>query len=158
MVFCVADNWACVCHCILLCRHCKVRGGDAAGKQGLPMLIHNSTAGSSTIPSADLKGITTNKKVPTFSGLSKHVIPSAWALGLEITRLQNVQLAGLCWQSMLAMVGDVFEHDEECLTPVCVTCVVQWYLSVSCCLAVASVVTVILVCVVCGLVVRAYLF
>ena len=89
----------------------------------MPRSIHNSIAGSSTIPSADLTGITTNKKVPTFSGLSKHVIPSAWALGLEITRLQNVQLAGLCWQSMLAMAGDVFGHDEECLTPVCVSLV-----------------------------------
>ena len=98
------------------------RGGDAGGKQGLPKSIHTSTACGSTIPSADLTGITTKNKLPTYSGLSKHVIPAAWALAVEITKQQQVQLAALCWQSMLAQVGDVLEHVQECFTLVCVTC------------------------------------
>jgi len=50
------------------------------------------------------------------------VIPAAWALAVEITKQQQVQLAALCWQSMLAQVGDVLEHVQECFTLVCVTC------------------------------------
>lgn len=96
-------------HCSLGLNH------DGADKQGVPKGIHDSLAGTPSIPADTLNAMTSAKAMNSFSGLSKHIIPAAWSLAQRIALEKNVQLAGLAWHSALAVIGDVLVSEKDCL-------------------------------------------
>ena len=85
---------------------------NAGGSQPVPGSIHTSTAGTSSIPSNALVGISNKLQVNTFSGISTNTILGAWSLCLELGKDENVELVVRAWQYILCVVGDVVQHKK----------------------------------------------